>query len=906
MAKKEGIFSRLFSRLKGGEEEQKKSTFVTREYEITPDFYVTVIKGDQKGRIFKLSETPLFIGRNKDVLRITDNRDTVTEKLARIFWNEHKQSYMIDKDESLKPAVVDGTVITKETALKNRSQIIIGQNIIEYRGKEISTCPDKSVRPYNFDDVNRLFDEFSSEVPDNLPEKKIIQETVTEETYIEATEEEDIRKFDSGYILEVISGIEQGRRFVLDRPVISIGKLTATERHGWILLDTSSISVEQATLKWMDKYKKFAILHTSGAITPTSVNDRAISDKEFTLLRSEDIIRTGNIKMVIRYTGSKRIDADFEEENSEYAARFSEDNVEDSTGKKMESFGSRQYSSPGLSGRGKDFGDSTGKKTESSGSREYSSPGLSGREQTFRDNIHRKLEYSGKREYSASISSGRASEFAKALKEEHQKPETVARKKPVQDETLEVSFKEAHMFQVVGGPDRDRAFTISKAMLEKKLVIGRKGRIRKDIEIADDSMLDSHASLTFEDIWLIINLEDEDGEILVNGLSIIKKGLEDGDVIKIGNTVIEHYLVGSNVTKGATLEMMEGFREGLIIPVKKKQILIGRKSDDYIKKDIEFPENDRTVSRQHCRIEKKGNKFYLLNQKSKNLTLLNGVLVTEPRPLVNGDNIQIGDSTVFLFKCFTPPLVLREKNREIKKTVEEKVIILDYKDRKLPVATQEMDSMILIPGGKFYMGTNQEGDSSPGHIVHVDPFYIDRYAVTNRQYAEFVNNTGYKSEGGWEEYFSGGKEDYPVVGVTYNDAMAYGTWKGKRLPTEAEWEKAGRGEDGRLYPWGNEWSPERLCSKDGGELSSVYSFSEGASPYGVMNMLGSVWEWTGDHYGSYPYTSRPVTDQGKEVVIRGGDFLTELKENGITIRAGICIDEYVDGVGFRCAKSEYE
>ncbi|MEQ8221953.1 MAG: SUMF1/EgtB/PvdO family nonheme iron enzyme, partial [Candidatus Eremiobacterota bacterium] len=317
---------------------------------------------------------------------------------------------------------------------------------------------------------------------------------------------------------------------------------------------------------------------------------------------------------------------------------------------------------------------------------------------------------------------------------------------------------------------------------------------------------------------------------------------------------------------------------------------------------------DRTVSRQHCRIEKKGNKFYLINQKSKNMTLLNGVLVTEPRPLVNGDNIQIGNSTVFLFKCFTPPLVLREKPREIKKTVEEKVIILDYKveDRKSPAATQEMDSMILVPGGKFFMGTNQEGDSSPGHSVHVDPFYIDRYAVTNKQYAEFVNNTGYISEGGWEEYFSGGKEDYPVVGVTYNDAVAYGTWKGKRLPTEAEWEKAGRGEDGRLYPWGNEWSPEKLCSKDGGEFSTVYSYGEGASPYGVMNMLGSVWEWTGDHYGAYPYTPKPVTDQGQEVVIRGGDFLTELKESGITIRAGICPDEYVDGVGFRCAKSAYE
>jgi formylglycine-generating enzyme required for sulfatase activity len=372
---------------------------------------------------------------------------------------------------------------------------------------------------------------------------------------------------------------------------------------------------------------------------------------------------------------------------------------------------------------------------------------------------------------------------------------------------------------------------------------------------------------------------------------------------------MEHYLVGSHAAKGTTIEITEGFKEGLIIPLKKKQILIGRKSDDGIRKDIEFPEEDRSVSRQHGRIEKKGNKYYLINQKTKNLTLLNGVHVTEPRPLVNGDNIQIGNSTVLLFKCFQPPLVLREKPEEIKKTAEEKVIILDYKDieeKKTINTTQEMDNMILIPGGKFYMGTNQEGDASPGHTVHVDPFYIDRYAVTNIQYAEFVNYTGYESEGGWKEYFTEGKEDYPVVGVTYNDAMSYASWKGKRLPTEAEWEKSGRGEDGRLYPWGDEWSDEKLCSKDGGKLSSVDTYNEGASPYGVMNMLGSTWEWTSDHYGAYPYKHMPVKDSGKEVVIRGGDFLTELKDCGITIRAAICPDEYVDGVGFRCANSVYE
>ena len=522
------------------------------------------------------------------------------------------------------------------------------------------------------------------------------------------------------------------------------------------------------------------------------------------------------------------------------------------------------------------------------------------------------------------------------------------------------------MFQVIAGPDKDKVFTISKDMIENKLIIGRKGKKRKDIEFSDPSILDRHARLTLVENWLFIALEDQRASIYINDQSIKMKGLEDGDLIRMGNTLLEHFIIGSQCEgKGATMEVLEGSSRGKIYALKKNSITIGRKSAGSPDKDIEFSEKDRSVSRNHACIEKKNNKYYIINQKPKNLTFLNGVHVTEPRPLVNGDKIKLGNKTLFLFKHSEAPIILRETGegpppppeiktgkvlgqREIKVIRAKETLPLsqNYNEhqqfidrdntteflqtpgkKEAPIipepsppeekvfspqetamaepqkSPEDIKDMVFIPGGTFVMGIDAiECDANPLHEIYVDDFYIDKYPVSNIEYERFIVVTEYESEGNWEEYFTDGKEEFPVVGITYNDAKAYAKWRGKRLPTEAEWEKAARGTDGRLYPWGNEWNGKKLCSKDGGPLKTVQDYPEGASPYLVFNMLGTVWEWTDDHYSLYPYNRTPVESLDMEVVIRGGEWLTELEELGVTIRAGIYLDEYVESVGFRCAK----
>ncbi|HSN95446.1 MAG TPA: SUMF1/EgtB/PvdO family nonheme iron enzyme, partial [Anaerolineaceae bacterium] len=187
------------------------------------------------------------------------------------------------------------------------------------------------------------------------------------------------------------------------------------------------------------------------------------------------------------------------------------------------------------------------------------------------------------------------------------------------------------------------------------------------------------------------------------------------------------------------------------------------------------------------------------------------------------------------------------------------------------VRTRELDGMpeILIPAGKFMMGCDPENNAGvdcmpdilPLHEVELSAFYVDQYEVSNAQYARCVSAgkcTEPKSLGDAERpdyYLNPNHADYPVVAVDWTQADAYCRLVGGRLPTEAEWEKAARGDDLRPYPWGFEppdcsrasfnSSKEGRCS-DG--ASKVGSYPEGASPYGVMDLAGNVWEWTNDWY----------------------------------------------------------
>ena len=186
---------------------------------------------------------------------------------------------------------------------------------------------------------------------------------------------------------------------------------------------------------------------------------------------------------------------------------------------------------------------------------------------------------------------------------------------------------------------------------------------------------------------------------------------------------------------------------------------------------------------------------------------------------------------------------------------------------------------IRIPAGKFWMG---EGDEL--HEVELPEFHISRVPITNAQYALFVQDAKYKAPDGWEENRPPkGKESHPVVNVAWYDAIKYCDWLsekvGKRvtLPTEAEWEKAARGDDKREYPWGK-WETYRANTSElgVGDTTPVGIFLEGASPYGVLDLSGNVWEWTRSLYKEYPYVSegRDVVEaKDKDVLgLRGGSF----------------------------------
>lgn len=204
-----------------------------------------------------------------------------------------------------------------------------------------------------------------------------------------------------------------------------------------------------------------------------------------------------------------------------------------------------------------------------------------------------------------------------------------------------------------------------------------------------------------------------------------------------------------------------------------------------------------------------------------------------------------------------------------------------------------------------------DDDEKPAHKVFLATFEIDKFEVTNEQFQTFVEKTGYVTDAEkagesitWRTYAKG-KPNHPVVMVTWNDAVAYCQWLGKRLPTEAEWEKAARGTDGRIYPWGNEWVAGRANTEEAGYRGTtiVGSFPDGASPYGVMDMAGNVAEWTSDWYEAYPGSTFTSAYFGKKYrVIRGGGWFSEAKLVRTTERSCSSIDLRNDDVGFRCAR----
>ena len=252
------------------------------------------------------------------------------------------------------------------------------------------------------------------------------------------------------------------------------------------------------------------------------------------------------------------------------------------------------------------------------------------------------------------------------------------------------------------------------------------------------------------------------------------------------------------------------------------------------------------------------------------------------------------------------------------------------------------EDMVLIPAGQFIMGTNSKEantDQKPAHTVYLDAFYIDKHEVTNAQYEKFILAGGYKkrefwTEEGWNfiqkfqfdadewhqietplqygENSVSTEPDHPVIGVSWYEANAYAAWAGKRLPTEAEWEKAARGTDGRIYPWGNETDFSKLSYfPHVVKVQTVGSFGNGASPYGVLDMAGSVWEWCADWYNEscYPQGSRKNPtgpDDGEYRVLRGGGWDSIRLQLRTSYRYYDKENRRAYNIGFRCVQDTPE
>lgn len=199
-------------------------------------------------------------------------------------------------------------------------------------------------------------------------------------------------------------------------------------------------------------------------------------------------------------------------------------------------------------------------------------------------------------------------------------------------------------------------------------------------------------------------------------------------------------------------------------------------------------------------------------------------------------------------------------------------------------ASQSPAGMVLVPTGTFTMGTDRSeavgpdvprsyNDARPFHPVTLPAFFIDKTEVTNAQYKKYCDATGYPTPPNWKDgIYAKGESEYPVSHVNWYEAGAYAAWAGKRLPTEAEWEKAARGSDKREFPWGNNWDPKRAVF-GGQHPNKVGQFPEGASPCGALDMAGNVFEWTQSWYDAYPNAPIKFPEFGEKMkVVRGGGY----------------------------------
>jgi formylglycine-generating enzyme required for sulfatase activity len=239
----------------------------------------------------------------------------------------------------------------------------------------------------------------------------------------------------------------------------------------------------------------------------------------------------------------------------------------------------------------------------------------------------------------------------------------------------------------------------------------------------------------------------------------------------------------------------------------------------------------------------------------------------------------------------------------------------------------DLGEMVLIPAGEFWMGSDENADEKPRRRVHLDAYYIDKYEVTNAQFKAFADARGYGrqelwSPDGWRwrsgnsitqpSSWTHGKWNepkQPVVSVSWYEAEAFCRFGGKRLPTEAEWEKAARGTDGRKYPWGEQWDASRANSSESklGKPAVVGSYPGGVSPYGAHDMAGNAWEWVADWYAADYYQQSPERNptgpaSGQSRVLRGGSWHYDPILLRSAARGLVTPVNRYSSIGFRCGR----
>jgi len=217
-------------------------------------------------------------------------------------------------------------------------------------------------------------------------------------------------------------------------------------------------------------------------------------------------------------------------------------------------------------------------------------------------------------------------------------------------------------------------------------------------------------------------------------------------------------------------------------------------------------------------------------------------------------------------------------------------------------------TLLYVPAGEFTMGSYVSSDEQPVHKVNLDTYWIDQTEVTNAMFAKCVAESQCGRTKDISHYDDAQYANHPAVYVSWNDATSYCSWAGRRLPTEAEWEKAARGTDRRMYPWGNQFPDNNLLNNNGrvGDTTEVGKYPSGISFYGAYDMAGNVWEWMSSLYMPYPYNAddgRENLNSSDSRVLRGGSWYSSDSDarSAFRITYPPSYTNYL--VGFRCARS---